>query len=67
MFKDFEFFSHTYSADFENLPPIIKIPNSQLISTLSREFEKSQTFRRYESVIFQIDKEKVKVDLTHRF
>lgn len=67
MFKDFEFFSHTYQADFSHLTPIIKIRNKMEILPLVKQFEQSQTFFKYKSVTFLVNDEKVKVDLTHRF
>ena len=67
MFKDFEFFSHTYKADFSHKIPIIKIRNKMEILPLVKQFEQSQTFFKYKSVTFLINDEKVKVDLIHRF
>ena len=63
MFKDFEFFTHTYSVDFDIPFPIIEIPHINLVPILIRDFSKSETFKKYKGIIFKTKTEKVTVDL----
>ncbi len=62
MFRTFIFFSSVYSADFSTAYPTIKISHKSQIPPLSKQFQNSETFKKYKGVTFWINGEKTTVD-----